>query len=376
MKTTLSRILIAGNMGYVGPGVVRQLRLAYPGAELIGYDLGLFAHCLTGAGRLPETLLDRQVFGDVRTLPAGLLTGVDAVVNLAAISNDPMGTAYEAVTLAINHAAGVELARRAKWHGVRQFVFASSCSLYGLGGDEAKTEAAALHPLTAYARSKAATEHDLAALADADFRVSCLRFATACGWSERLRLDLVLNDFVAGAVASGEINILSDGTPWRPLIHVRDMARAIEWAVGREASAGGDFLAVNVGADDWNFQVRDLARAVAEALPVTRVRLSPDAPPDRRSYRVDFSLFRELAPRHQPQCTLPATIAELHGHLLDMGFKDPDFRTSPLMRLRVLAALCGQGTLTEELTWATQRPSGPSTRPDPVAPVHYLPQLA
>ena len=303
------------------------------------------------AGRLPESYLDRQVFGDVRALPPGLLAGVDAVVNLAAISNDPMGLAYEDVTMAINHRANVELARLARLAGVRSFVFASSCSLYGLGGDEAKTEDSTLQPLTAYARSKAASERDLAALADGAFRVTCLRFATACGWSERLRLDLVLNDFVAGAVATGEISILSDGTPWRPLIHVQDMARAIEWAVERRASQGGSFLAVNAGCDAWNFRVRDLAEAVATMLPGTRVSLSPDAPPDRRSYRVDFSLFRLLAPHHQPHHTLADTITELHTHLLEMDFHDPGFRTSRLMRLRVLATLRGQGTLTSELTW-------------------------
>ena len=216
---TLSRILITGNMGYVGPGVVRLLRQAFPTAELIGYDLGFFAHCLTGTLRLPETRLDRQLFGDVRTLPAGLLAGVDAVVHLAAISNDPMGKAYEDVTMEVNHQAGIVLARRAKACGVKTFVFASSCSMYGLGGDGAKDESSSLNPLTAYARSKVASERDLAPLADANFRVSCLRFATACGWSDRLRLDLVLNDFVAGAVATGEVSILSDGTPWRPLIH-------------------------------------------------------------------------------------------------------------------------------------------------------------
>ena len=288
------RILITGNMGYVGPGVVRELRQAYPNAELIGYDLGLFAHCLTGTGRLPETYLDQQVFGDVRALPAGLLAGVTAVVHLAAISNDPMGTAYEAATLAVNHAASVQLARLAKRQGVPRFVFASSCSLYGLGGDEAKTEASPLNPLSAYARSKAATEHDLLALAGSGFQVSCLRFATACGWSERLRLDLVLNDFVASATATGEINILSDGTPWRPLIHVRDMARAVLWAVGRDTSQGGHFLCLNVGADAWNYRVSELAETVAQALPGIWVRLRPDAPTDLRSYRVDFSLFRRL----------------------------------------------------------------------------------
>ncbi len=350
---TLSRILLTGNMGYVGPGVVQQLRQAFPTAELIGYDLGFFAHCLTGAERLPESRLDRQVFGDVRQVPAELLAGVDAVVHLAAISNDPMGKAYEEVTMEVNHQAGIELARQAKAAGVRAFVFASSCSIYGMGGEDAKTETSSVNPLTAYARSKVASEQDLAPLADDDFVVTCLRFATACGWSDRLRLDLVLNDFVASAVATGEISILSDGTPWRPLIHVRDMARAIEWAITREAANGGRFLAVNAGSDTWNYRVKELAEAVATALPGTRVSVNPAAAPDLRSYRVDFSLFQELAPDHQPQHSLAATIAELHEKLLAMGFRDPEFRGSRLMRLRVLAALREQGELTEQLTWAS-----------------------
>jgi nucleoside-diphosphate-sugar epimerase len=349
---SLSRILLTGNMGYVGPGVVQQLRQAFPAAELIGYDLGFFAHCLTGAERLPESRLDRQEFGDVRQVPPELLAGVDAVVHLAAISNDPMGKAYEEVTMEINHLAGIELARQAKAAGVRAFVFASSCSIYGMGGEDAKTETAGVNPLTAYARSKVASEQDLAPLADDSFVVTCLRFATACGWSDRLRLDLVLNDFVASAVATGEISILSDGTPWRPLIHVRDMARAIEWAISRPATTGGSFLAVNAGSDAWNYRVKELAEAVAAALPGTRVRVNPAAAPDLRSYRVDFSLFKQLAPSHQPQHSLAATIAELHQQLLAMGFRDPEFRSSRLMRLRVLAALREQGELTEQLTWA------------------------
>jgi len=348
----LSRVLLTGNMGYVGPGVVQQLRQAFPAAELIGYDLGFFAHCLTGAERLPESRLDRQEFGDVRQVPTELLTGVDAVVHLAAISNDPMGNAYEEITMEINHRAGIELARQAKAAGVRSFVFASSCSIYGMGGEDAKTESSGVNPLTAYARSKVASEKDLAPLADDDFVITCLRFATACGWSDRLRLDLVLNDFVASAVATGEISILSDGTPWRPLIHVRDMARAIEWALTRAATNGGSFLAVNTGSDTWNYRVKELAEAVATTLPGTRVSVNPAAAPDLRSYRVDFSLFQQLAPDHQPQHSLATTIAELHEKLLSMGFRDPQFRSSQLMRLRVLAALRDKGELTEQLTWA------------------------
>ncbi len=351
------RILITGNMGYVGPGVVQHLRRTYPGAELIGYDLGFFAQCLTGTERLPESRLDRQVFGDVRAVPAALLAGVTAVVHLAAISNDPMGNLYEDVTMAINHRAGVVLAQQAKAAGVRSFVFASSCSMYGEGGNDAKTEDAALNPLTAYARSKVASERDLAPLASPDFVVTCLRFATACGWSDRLRLDLVLNDFVASAVASGEISILSDGMPWRPLIHVRDMARAIEWALERPVTNGGQFLAINTGCDAWNYRVLALAAAVAVAMPGTQVGVNPNAPPDRRSYRVDFSLFRRLAPHHQPQHTLVATIDELREHLLAIGFRDAAFRSSRLMRLRTLAALRDQGELTADLTWARPGPA-------------------
>ncbi|MBC6988793.1 NAD-dependent epimerase/dehydratase family protein [Hymenobacter sp. BT491] len=347
----INRILITGNMGYVGPGVVRHLRQQFPQAELIGYDMGYFAHCLTGVTRLPESRLDRQVFGDVRHLPTELLQGVDAIVHLAAISNDPMGQTYEDVTLEINHQAGIGLARRAKEAGVGAFVFASSCSMYGAGGEGAKTETSDLNPLTAYARSKVASEKDLAPLADDNFTVTCLRFATACGWSDRVRLDLVVNDFVAGAVAGGEINILSDGTPWRPLIHVQDMARAIEWAIGREASNGGNFLAVNAGSDQWNYQVKELAEAVAAAIPGTRVSLNAAAPPDKRSYRVDFSLFRQLAPNHQPQRTLADTITELRDGLLDMGFRDASFRSSQLMRLRVLTALRDSDQLNEDLEW-------------------------
>jgi nucleoside-diphosphate-sugar epimerase len=352
MNSQITKVLITGNMGYVGPGVVQHLRQVFPAAELVGYDLGFFAHCLTGVERLPETRLNCQQIGDVRQVPTSLLAGVDAVVHLAAISNDPMGHAYEEVTMEINHRAGIALAKQAKAAGVRAFVFASSCSIYGMGGQDAKTESSSVNPLTAYARSKVASEQDLAPLADDNFTVTCLRFATACGWSDRLRLDLVLNDFVASAVATGEITILSDGTPWRPLIHVRDMARAIEWAVGRPASTGGNFLAVNTGSDTWNYRVKELAAAVAAALPGTQVHINPAAAPDLRSYRVDFSLYRQLAPHHQPQYGLPETIEELRKQLLAMNFRDAQFRSSQWMRLRVLAALRERGDLTEELTWA------------------------
>ena len=188
------KILIVGNMGYVGPALNQHLRRAYPHATLIGFDAGLFAHCLIGSTPIPEVYLDRQVFGDVRHIDKSLLEGVNAVVNLAAISNDPMGNRFEEATLAINYKAAVELAAKAKQAGVRSYVFASSCSVYGYAEEGAKKESSTLDPLTAYARSKVMAEKELMPMAEDRFTVTCLRFATACGMSDRLRLDLVLND--------------------------------------------------------------------------------------------------------------------------------------------------------------------------------------
>ncbi len=344
------KIVIFGNMGYVGPGVVERLRSTYPAATLIGYDLGFFASCLTDVDYLPERKLDHQYFGDIRDFPDEVIQGADAVINLAAISNDPMGTKFEDVTLNVNHKSGIDLAKRAKALGVKSFVFASSCSMYGAASDTAKTEDSQLNPLTAYARSKVFTERDLKPLADKDFRITCLRFATACGMSPRLRLDLVLNDFVACALATKVITILSDGTPWRPLINVKDMAVAIDWAISRPAAIG-DFLAVNTGTDQWNYQVKDLAEAVAKIIPGVKVSINTDAPPDKRSYRVNFGLYKKLAPDHQPQYDLVSTIKELKEGLEAMKFKDPDFRDSRLMRLKVLTTLQEKNQLGDDLRW-------------------------
>lgn len=344
------RILVTGNLGYVGPVVTRHLRKAMSGVMLVGFDSGFFANCLTVDPTDGMRTIDHQYFADVRNLPPGCLQGLDAIVHLAAISNDPIGNAYEDVTLDINYRASVELARRAKAAGVRTFVFASSCSVYG-AADGARTEESAVAPLTPYARSKIMAERDLAALADDAFTVTSLRFATACGMSDRLRLDLVVNDFVASAVACGHITLLSDGTAWRPLIHVRDMGRAIEWALTRSAANGGPFLAVNTGSNDWNFQIRDLAEAVRNEMPGVELEFGPEAVADARSYRVDFTLFRRLAPGHQPQMRLPETICELRDGLRALRFADSEFRSSHLVRLRVLEALRERDRLTERLEW-------------------------
>jgi nucleoside-diphosphate-sugar epimerase len=348
------RILVTGNLGYVGPAVVARLRESYPEATQVGFDAGYFAHCLTGSSSMPELALDCQYFGDVRRPPHTVLQDVDAVVHLAAVSNDPIGNLYDDVTLAVNHEATVRLARDAKAAGARSFVLASSCSIYGVSGDEVATEESPARPLTPYARSKWLAEQDLQKLAGPTFTVTSLRFGTACGMSERLRLDLVLNDFVASAIASRRITILSDGEPWRPLIHVSDMARAVEWAVSRDAGEAGAFLAVNTGSDEWNYRVRDLAEEVARVIPGVDVTLAATSGPDKRSYRVSFGRYKALAPEHQPEVDLRAAVEDLKEGLERMGFDDSDFRSSHLVRLVVLQDLRERGLLTDRLDWTSR----------------------
>jgi nucleoside-diphosphate-sugar epimerase len=353
------RILVTGHLGYVGAALVPHLRRCFPDAVLVGVDAGWFEGCLT-ATRAPEGLLDHDYRYDVRDLPGEVFDDVDAVVHLAAVSNDPIGNAFEAVTHAVNHRAAVAVARRARAAGARAFVLASSCSVYGRTAEDLTTEACEPAPLTAYATSKVQAEAELAGLAADDFAVTSLRFATACGMSDRLRLDLVLNDFVASAVATGEIRLLSDGSAWRPLIHVRDMARAIEWALGRPVEAGGPFLAVNAGCDGWNFRIRELAGVVAGLVPGAAVTVAPDAQPDRRSYRVGFGLFARLAPDHQPRVALETAVSELRDEIGERGLADVDFRRSRLIRLVVLDALRREGRLTSDLLWVPHEAAQPA----------------
>jgi nucleoside-diphosphate-sugar epimerase len=349
------KILIIGNLGYVGPALVRHLRQVHPSAELIGYDCGWFSHCLTTKGPVPEVLLDKQLYGDVREFSPELLSGVDAVVNLAAVSNDPMGNRFEGVTDQINQQSCINIAKLASEAGVKNFIFASSCSVYGSAGEAPRKEEDTLNPLTAYARSKILAEENLAKLSPSKMVITCLRFATACGMSDRLRLDLVLNDFVACAISQKLITVLSDGSPWRPLIHVNDMAKAIDWAISRETANGGQFLVVNAGSDRWNYQVKDLAKAVATMVPGTEVNINQDAPPDKRSYKVDFSLFKKLAPNHQSSVSLQDAIGGLLDGLKQIDFSDENFRNSERIRLRVLNGFIENGKLSDDLLWVEKK---------------------
>lgn len=343
------RILITGNMGYVGPVLVSHLRHVFPTAVLIGLDSGLYASQLTVRQPFPERLLDQQIFADVRDVGVELIRGVDAVIHLAAVSNDPMGHAFEAPTKAINFLASKRLAELSAEAGVKHFVFASSCSIYGSGGDTARREGDQLNPLTAYAQSKINTENALSEIASPSMMVTCLRFATARGMSPRLRLDLVLNDFVATALRTGDIKVISDGTPWRPLIDVSDMALAMEWAITR--NDGPRFLAINTGADSQNYAVSEIAKAVATAAPGTGISINSNAAPDLRSYRVDFGLFKQLAPHHQPRKTLQHSIDELLNGISQWPAFSDYTDGSETVRLRTLKNLMATGALDNDLRW-------------------------
>lgn len=342
------KILITGNLGYVGSELVKLLRRQYPEGELIGFDIGYFAKQITNPDIAPEIYLNKQYYGDVRQFPEHLLEGVDAIVQLAAISNDPIGNKFENVTLDINHKAVIDIATKAKKMGVKKNIFASSCSVYGFAEGDARTESSEVNPLTAYAKSKVFAERDLELLADDHFQVTCFRFATACGMSDRLRLDLVLNDFVAGALASGEINIMSDGSPWRPLINVRDMGRAIIWGIERDASAG-NYLVINTGSNIWNYQVKDLAFATQKILPNVNVSINKDAQPDKRSYRVSFDLFEKIAENHTPVHSLEQSIKDLYDGLNQISFGDVNYRQSRLIRLFVVNELLSKGIVNQNL---------------------------
>jgi len=342
------KIFITGNLGYVGAALCAHLRAQYPDAFIAGYDMGYFQQCITSTSFAPERLINIQYYGDVRKFDASLLAGFDHVIHLAAISNDPIGNKFEQVTLDVNAAASIDIGKKAIDAGAKSFVFASSCSVYGAAGDDAKTETSELNPLTAYARSKVMAEEGLSKLNTNGTSITCLRFATACGISNRLRLDLVLNDFVASALTTKKINILSDGTPWRPLINIKDMALAIDWAINRSKQP---FLICNTGSNQWNYTVKQLAEKVQEQFTDVTVSINTQAPPDKRSYRVNFDLFQSMAGNYNPKYDIQTTVKELITGMNAIGFSDADFRTSPLMRLNVLNTYLDHNQLDANLSW-------------------------
>ena len=337
------KILIIGHLGYVGPVLIKQLQKTK--YELIGIDTGYF---LNKKLKNKYDNLIKTIIKDVRTVNKNDLDDIDCVIYLSAISNDPMGNQFKKITKTINYSTSLKIAKLAKKVGVKKFIFASSCSMYGFTKNLLKSERSNLNPLTAYAKSKVRAEKDLKKISNSKFKVICLRFATACGYSDNIRLDLVLNDFVASAITSKKITVLSDGSPWRPLIHVQDMARAINWAIEAKVK---NFLAVNTGSNRMNFQIKDLANRVGSLIKGTKVSINSKALPDKRSYKVNFSKFESLNKKLRPIFNLDRSIRDLHNNLLKNNFKVINFRDSNYIRLNVLKDLIKSKKLNKDLRW-------------------------
>ena len=340
------RILVSGNMGYVGSVLVPYLRKAYPKSYIVGLDIGYFSETVIDNSN-PEDFLDDQIILDIRDITKSYLIGFDTVINLAAVSNDPMGKEFETATEEINFLAGIKLAKLSKEAGVKKFIFASSCSVYGEGLAHPKKENDPINPLTEYAKSKINSEKKLFEISDSNFSIKCLRFATACGYSPRLRLDIVLNDFVASAVVNSEINILSDGNPWRPLIHVNDMARAIHWSIQDETKKNFEIL--NVGNLNGNFQVKEIAEAVKKVIPDTKIEINKNASPDKRTYKVDFSAFCKQAKNFLPIFSLEDSVNDLTNKIRLLDLNKDRIKSSDFIRLKVLKESISQNKLDKNL---------------------------
>jgi nucleoside-diphosphate-sugar epimerase len=348
------RVLVAGDRGYIGAVLVPFLRAA--GHEVDGLDLGLYEGC--DLGRAED--IGARPAHDIRDARARQLAGCDAVVCLAALSNDPLGELNPAATFSVNLEGTLRLAQAAKDAGAGRFLFSSSCALYGAAGSSAVAEDAELFPATPYGETKVRAERELSLLADDAFSPTYLRNATAYGASPRQRLDIVVNNLTAVAMTTGEVRLESDGSPWRPLVHVEDICRAFLAALEAPRELVHD-EAFNVGRPQDNVQVRDIAEMVRDAVPGSRVSFADGAGPDLRNYRVDFAKLEETFPGLKLRWTVREGVEELLGAYTRYGLTVDDFMSSRFVRLRRIRELLSAGTVDEMLR---RQGSGPLTMPD------------
>lgn len=338
------KVFITGHNGYIGQVMVPLLRAA--GHDVVGLDTFYYEGCQFDDEVSPSEVIRK----DLRDVKPADLEGFDAVIALAALSNDALGDLRPQLTYDINHLATVRLAESAKQAGVDRFLFSSSCSLYGAAGDEHLTEEAEFNPLTPYGESKIKVEQDLTLLADGTFSPVYLRNATAYGVSPSLRADLMVNNLVGYAITTGKVLIKSDGMPWRPLVHIEDISRAFLAALEAPRQVVHD-RAFNVGVTSENYRVKEVADIVAQVVPGSVVEYAPGASPDARNYRVDFSRIAAELPGFQPQWTVPAGIEELYRAYQAHGLTAEEFASAKYLRIRTVLDHKEAGRLDEELRW-------------------------